>query len=194
MLGMDADVMAARFAAGGETASTAFFDVVAALDSLDDPMQKNTAAVALFGTMYEDLEAGILPVLSNVEGGTIKMQNALGKVTDEAKSLGDEWKEAGNSISTAFTAAIEPTVTGISSAMAGVAKGFGEFLNQHPEVAKAITALGVGFGVMVVAIAAVSVASLTAIPAVAALGTAISAAIWPITLIAIAVADRKSVV
>ena len=188
MLGMDADVMAARFAAGGETASTAFFDVVAALDSLDDPMQKNTAAVALFGTMYEDLEAGILPVLSNVEGGTIKMQNALGKVTDEAKSLGDEWKEAGNSISTAFTAAIEPTVTGISSAMASVAKGFGEFLNQHPEVAKAITALGVGFGVMVVAIAAVSVASLTAIPAVAALGTAISAAIWPITLIAIAVA------
>ena len=65
--------------------------------------------------------------------------------------------------------------------MASVANSFGDFLNEHPAVTKAITAIGVGLGVAVVAIAAVSVASLTAIPAVAALGATISAAIWPIT-------------
>ena len=57
MLGMNADTMSARFAAGGETARTAFFEVVNALNSMSDPMEKNTAAVNLFGTMYEDLEA-----------------------------------------------------------------------------------------------------------------------------------------
>lgn len=194
MLGMNADTMAARFAAGGETARTAFFEVVNALDSMSDPIEKNTAAVNLFGTMYEDLGAGILPVLAGIEGGSVETSNALSSMADEAQSLGDKWQEAGNSISTAFTSAVEPAVSGISSALAEAAQGFGDFLNENPAVTKAITAVGVGLGVVVVGIGAVSVASLTAIPAVAALGTAISAAIWPITAIAAAIAVVSGVV
>lgn len=194
MLGMNADTMAARFAAGGETARTAFFEVVNALDSMSDPIEKNTAAVNLFGTMYEDLGAGILPVLAGIEGGSVETSNALSSMADEAQSLGDKWQEAGNSISTAFTSAVEPAVSGISGALAEAAQGFGDFLNENPAVTKAITAVGVGLGVVVVGIGAVSVASLTAIPAVAALGTAISAAIWPITAIAAAIAVVSGVV
>lgn len=194
MLGMNADTMAARFAAGGETARTAFFEVVNALDSMSDPIEKNTAAVNLFGTMYEDLGAGILPVLAGIEGGSVETSNALSSMADEAQSLGDKWQEAGNSISTAFTSAVEPAVSGISGALAEAAQGIGDFLNEHPAVTKAITAVGVGLGVVVVGIGAVSVASLTAIPAVAALGTAISAAIWPITAIAAAIAVVSGVV
>lgn len=194
MLGMNADTMAARFAAGGETARMAFFEVVNALDSMTDPIEKNTAAVNLFGTMYEDLGAGILPVLAGIEGGSVETSNALSSMADEAQSLGDKWQEAGNSISTAFTSAVEPAVSGISGALAEAAQGFGDFLNENPAVTKAITAVGVGLGVVVVGIGAVSVASLTAIPAVAALGTAISAAIWPITAIAAAIAVVSGVV
>lgn len=194
MLGMNADTMAARFAAGGETARTAFFEVVNALDSMSDPIEKNTAAVNLFGTMYEDLGAGILPVLAGIEGGSVETSNALSSMADEAQSLGDKWQEAGNSISTAFTSAVEPAVSGISGALAEAAQGIGDFLNEHPAVTKAITAVGVGLGVVVVGIGAVSVASLTAIPAVAALGAAISAAIWPITAIAAAIAVVSGVV
>ena len=194
MLGMNADTMASRFAAGGETARTAFFEVVNALDSMTDPIEKNTAAVNLFGTMYEDLGAGILPVLAGIEGGSVETSNALSSMADEAQSLGDKWQEAGNSISTAFTSAVEPAVSGISGALAEAAQGIGDFLNEHPAVTKAITAVGVGLGVVVVGIGAVSVASLTAIPAVAALGTAISAAIWPITAIAAAIAVVSGVV
>lgn len=190
MLGMNADTMAARFAAGGETARTAFFEVVNALDSMSDPIEKNTAAVNLFGTMYEDLGAGILPVLAGIEGGSVETSNALSSMADEAQSLGDKWQEAGNSISTAFTSAVEPAVSGISGALAEAAQGIGDFLNEHPAVTKAITAVGVGLGVVVVGIGAVSVASLT----VAALGTAISAAIWPITAIAAAIALVSGVV
>lgn len=144
--------------------------------------------------MYEDLGAGILPVLAGIEGGSVETGNALSAMSEEAQSLGDKWQEAGNSISTAFTSAVEPAVSGISGALAEAAQGIGDFLNEHPAVTKALTAVGVGLGVVVVGIGAVSVASLTAIPAVAALGTAISAAIWPITAIAAAIAAVTGVV
>ena len=44
---MNADEMTKRFAAGGESAEEAFFEVVNALNNMDDPIAKNTAAVNL---------------------------------------------------------------------------------------------------------------------------------------------------
>ena len=66
-LGLNADKMFAAFAAGGDTAEAAFFDTVEALNSMDDPLARNAAGVALFGTQFEDLEAGVLPVLASIE-------------------------------------------------------------------------------------------------------------------------------
>lgn len=186
-LGMNADTMAARFAAGGDTAKTAFFEVVNALESMDDPLQKNTAAVNLFGTMYEDLEANILPVLSNIEGGTLDMYDALGTVSDEAKSMGDNWQQAGNSISAAFGTAVAPTVEKASNALAGFVQGIGEFLQEHPTLTKAITAIGIGLGVVVAGIAGVTFVTTVAIPAVSAFGVALNTALGPIGWVALAI-------
>ena len=79
-LGMDADAMAARFAAGGDSAREAFFEVVNALDSMDDPIAKNTAAVNLFGTQFEDLQSNVLPVLASMEDGAGKTYDALSQI------------------------------------------------------------------------------------------------------------------
>ena len=79
-LGMNADEMFQRFAAGGETANAAFFEVVNALESMEDPVAKNSAAVALFGTMYEDLGENILPILSSMEGVTLDNIDALEQI------------------------------------------------------------------------------------------------------------------
>lgn len=79
-LGMDADAMAARFAAGGDSAREAFFEVVGALDNMDDPLAKNTAAVNLFGTQFEDLQANVLPVLAGMEDGAGKTYDALSRI------------------------------------------------------------------------------------------------------------------
>ena len=81
-LGMNAEEMTARFANGGESARSAFFEVVGALNAMEDPMAKNTAAVNLFGTMYEDLEANILPVLASMENGTMEMYDALSQINE----------------------------------------------------------------------------------------------------------------
>lgn len=188
LLGMNAEIMTARFAAGGETARDSFYEVVNALEAMDDPVQKNAAAVGLFGTMYEDLEANLLPILSNIEGGTVDVGGALESTAASAESLGDKWQRAGNSIQTAFTSAIAPTLTKASSGIASVVEGIGDFLQEHPTLTKAIVAIGTGLGVAAVGVAGVAAASLTAIPAVAAFGTALNAAIWPLTAVAAGVA------
>lgn len=188
LLGMNADIMSEKFAAGGDTARTAFFEVVNALESMDDPMAKNAAAVGLFGTQYEDLEATVLPVLSGIEGGTLDMYDAVGTLAEGAQSMGDEWQAAGNSIKAAFGSAITPAVSAGSSALAGFVQGVGEFLQEHPAFTKAITAIGVGLGVVVAGFALYAAGSAVATAATALFGTTLSAAIWPITAIAAAIA------
>lgn len=188
LLGMNADMMSEKFAAGGDTARTAFFEVVNALESMDDPLAKNAAAVGLFGTQYEDLEATVLPVLAGIEGGTLEMYDAVGTLAEGASSMGDEWQAAGNSIKAAFGSAITPAVSAGSTALAGFVQGVGEFLQEHPAVTKAITAIGVGLGVVVAGFALYAAGTAAATAVTALFGTTLSAAILPITEIAAAIA------
>lgn len=80
MLGMDASAMAQRFAAGGQTAQDAFYEVVDALQAMEDPVAQNTAAVNLFGTQFEDLQAGVLPILAGMKDGAGSTYDALSQI------------------------------------------------------------------------------------------------------------------
>lgn len=123
----------------------------------------------------------MVSALENTDG-------TLDSTAEAAQTLEQKWSQATNNISTAFTSALQPTLDGVSSGLAGAANSFGDFLNEHPKFTKVISAIGVGLGATAIGIAGVAAASLTAIPAVAALGTAINAAIWPITAIAAGIA------
>ena len=81
-LGLNADKMFEAFAAGGDTAQAAFFDTVEALNGLDDPLKRNQIGVALFGSQFEDLEAGVLPVLADIETAAYDGADALQKIND----------------------------------------------------------------------------------------------------------------
>ena len=92
-LGLNADKMFAAFAAGGDTAEAAFFDTVEALNSMDDPLARNAAGVALFGTQFEDLEAGVLPVLASIETAAYDGAAALQQINDvKYNDLGSAFK------------------------------------------------------------------------------------------------------
>ena len=194
-LGMDADVMASRFAAGGETAATAFFEVVNALNAMTDPVQRNQTAVNLFGTQFEDLQGTALPVLASIQTSSLETYDAIGQMSEEAISMSDKWQQASNSIGTAFGSVLSPKIESASNAVAGFVDGIGKFLQKNPVVTKVITALGVGIGVAATAIAGMSAAvgvytAATTIAAAVttAFGTSVATAFLPITAIVAGVA------
>lgn len=75
-----AEELQAQFAAGGEKAQTAFNQVVAALDKIEDPVEKNKIAVELFGTQFEDLQDTVLPALKNVSTNTKEVGDVLSDI------------------------------------------------------------------------------------------------------------------
>lgn len=59
LIGKSQEEMMARFLAGGPTAKAAMQEVITAVSALEDPIAKNDAMLAFFGTQFEDLgEAG----------------------------------------------------------------------------------------------------------------------------------------
>lgn len=81
-LGFNADDMAARFAAGGETAQQAFSEVVTALNNTKDPLVRNNAACALMGSIYEDTGDGIVTALSAITDTSVTATDALGQMNE----------------------------------------------------------------------------------------------------------------
>lgn len=76
-INLNAETMTAAFAAGGDAAEAAFFQTIKALNAMEDPVAKNAAGVALFGTMFEDLEAGVLDTMASMAGANIDAAAAL---------------------------------------------------------------------------------------------------------------------
>lgn len=81
-IGLDADEMAKRFKEGGETGKQAFAETVEALKAMEDPVAREAAGVALFGTMWEDLGAEGVFALSNITGEVTQTTDALNKINE----------------------------------------------------------------------------------------------------------------
>lgn len=76
-LGLNADTMFAQFAAGGDSAQKAFFQVVQKIQSMNDPLKQAEIGVGLFGTQFEDLGAGVFPILQSMQGELTSTAGAL---------------------------------------------------------------------------------------------------------------------
>lgn len=124
-LGMNADEMFKRFAAGGDEANAAFFEVVQALEEMDDPLKKNEAAVQLFGTMYEDLGEDILPILSSMEGATLENVDALEQIN---KVKYNDLGSALEGIKRQAEVALLPLATTIANSLMEIAPLIGDAL------------------------------------------------------------------
>ena len=80
--GLSADKMAAEFGKGGESAKKAFSETVKALSSIEGPLERDAAGVALFGTMWEDLGPDVIAQLGDIEDGAYSTGNALEDIQD----------------------------------------------------------------------------------------------------------------
>ena len=81
-LGFKADEMAKKFGAGGETARTAFQEVITALAAMDDPVEQNTAGINLMGTMWEDMGAQAVLALGDISDSAYDCAGALDEIKD----------------------------------------------------------------------------------------------------------------
>ncbi|MFJ1782608.1 phage tail tape measure protein [Streptomyces anulatus] len=84
LLGMSAKKSTAMFAAGGAGAAKGLQTVLDKLRGMEDPVERNAAAVGLFGTKAEDLGASLFALDPS------KAVGDLGKVGGAAKRAGDD--------------------------------------------------------------------------------------------------------
>ncbi len=91
-LGYDAEDMAKKFAAGGDTARDAFKTVVTALSEMEDPIARDAAGVNLFGTMWEDLGVEAVAALGEISDSAYDCAGAMDSIMEvNYSSLSDAW-------------------------------------------------------------------------------------------------------
>lgn len=146
-IGLDVDDMSQKIAKGGQEGEKAFMATVSALAAMKDPVQKNIAGVALFGTQWEDLSqkvvTGLNPainVMDDVTGATQRAGEALGyNFGAEAQQI---WRN--------FQADMEPVGKDLlkiaddilPQAAASIKSVTGAFANMSPETQKIVITLG----------------------------------------------------
>ena len=96
-LGMNADEMAKKFGAGGDTARDAFNQVIQGLASMDDPVAQSAAGVNLFGTMWEDLGPQVITSMSTASDAIDKNRESVEELANVkydtlSGALGGLWR------------------------------------------------------------------------------------------------------
>lgn len=86
-LGLSAKDTTAQIAKGGKGASDGLQTVLDRLRNMKDPVKRNAAAVALFGTKAEDMGKALFALDPS------KAESALGKVGGAAKQAGDDLRD-----------------------------------------------------------------------------------------------------
>ena len=79
-LGYNAEKIMATFAAGGEGANTAFFEVLNTLMDVDDQVKRDALGVSLFGTMWEDLRTEAMQAMADASSAAYDTQGALEQI------------------------------------------------------------------------------------------------------------------
>ena len=79
-LGYNAENIMTTFAAGGEGANKAFFDVINTLMAVDDQVERDALGVALFGTMWEDLGTEAMEAMAGASQAAYDTEGALEKI------------------------------------------------------------------------------------------------------------------
>lgn len=79
-LGYNVEEIMETFAAGGEGANKAFFDVINTLMDVDDQVKRDALGVALFGTMWEDLGVEAMEAMAGASQAAYDTEGALEQI------------------------------------------------------------------------------------------------------------------
>ncbi len=158
-LGMDQGEMSAKLLAGGDSAKAAFGEIVAGLQTMDDPLEQSQAALALFGTPLEDLSVNEIPqFLGSIDPMGDKFDSLKGKAGELDETLNSGAK---NGLS-AFKRAGETAMSAIGEKMLPVlAPIIDKMTEWAPMLGPLVLALGAFAAIMWVVNFAMAASPLT---------------------------------
>lgn len=174
-IGLSGEEMTKKFATGGNVAQEAFLKTVKAINEVKDPVQRNAASVALFGTQAEDLEERVIKAYGNVKKTFDMTKNTMEQINQvKIDSPGQAFALIGRQIETGLLIPIGQFLLPI---LMEVSNGIGFFI-KHIDV----------FGPALGGIAAIIIGAMVpAMWAAAVAGWAMVAPFLPIIAIALLV-------
>lgn len=131
-LGLEsADVMQ-KLAAGGATGRAAFDLVIDSLAAVEDPVQRNQIAVALFGTQAEDMGYRVVELFGGVAGAAADAEGTMQAINDvKMNDLDTEINRLRNNLANG----IEPVATWFRSAITGILQDANDILEgKNPQL------------------------------------------------------------
>lgn len=167
-----------NFAADGLDAQEALQDTITEIANMKDSSEATTKAVEVFGSKVGvDFARAIRDGAITTDTLTGSLDEAAGtleKTAAAGESLSEKWEKANNKMNVAFTQTLEPTIHDASAELAELYGNVGDFLSEHPNVVKALTAVGTGLGTVAIGVAGVSASFVFANSTVKAFVSAIS--------------------
>ncbi|WP_066041895.1 phage tail tape measure protein [Herbiconiux solani] len=114
-IGLDAASMAAQIAAGGPTASAALQTTLDSLKAIEDPVARDAAAVALFGTQAEDLGSALFALdPSKAAAGIGDISTKAEDAVSNSANLEQSFVALQRSVTETLGGALAPAITWLS--------------------------------------------------------------------------------
>lgn len=128
-IGLSAEEMTAKIAAGGEGAKEGLDQVLDGLRAMEDPVARNAAGVALFGTQWEDLGDSILNL--DVTTAVDKLGQVEGAAQSALDTLGDNSAGKIESAKRNIEVAADGIKGALATAFSPQIEGFATFVTQN---------------------------------------------------------------
>ena len=121
-IGLDAAKMGADIAAGGEKGQRAFQATIAGLAAMEDPVKRNAAGVALFGTQWEDLESQVITAMAAGMQGVEGFRGSTAAAAAASAGIGVQWETLKRQAMGLLIDGIKPLMPGFTAlASSGIA-------------------------------------------------------------------------
>ena len=136
-LGYNAEELMATFAAGGEGANDAFFDVLDTLMAVDDQVERDALGVALFGTQWEDLGVEAMEAMANASQAAYDTGDALEQINQvKYNDLDSAIRGIGRQIEVALLPAADAMYQSLMSNMPEISAAIEEVSPVVAEIAE----------------------------------------------------------
>lgn len=139
-LGLNGQKATQMFAAGGQSAQVAFAEVVKRLSEMEDPVARNAAGVALFGTQFEDLEVKALEGFKAIQGSLPQIEGTMQQVSRAISSdLGSQLGIVSRSFMDLLLPAADSAAKAITDQMPNISKALAALAPQIEALSQAFT-------------------------------------------------------